>query len=100
MDRRDFEDLDSALAALREGAVAVVREGPLEPTQGFREYDPSEQVAARLAVSSGGVLSGRTAGVDVMGDGTLVPYAGAVRRRPLQGRTPDAALDAVREALA
>jgi hypothetical protein len=98
--RREFQDLDSALAALREGAVAVVREGPLEPVHGFREYEASEQVAARLAVSSGRFFGGRTAGVDVMGDGRLVPYAGAIRRRELEGRTPDAALDAVREALA
>ena len=100
VDRRDFGDLDSALAALREGAVSVVREGPLETIQGFREYEPGERVAARIAVSRGGLLRGRTAGVDVMGDGRLVPYAGGVRRRMLEARTPEAAIDAVREALA
>lgn len=100
VDRRGFDDLDSALAALREDAVSVVREGPLEPVQGFREYEPGDRVAARIAVSGGALLRTRTAGVDVMGDGRLVPYAGGVRRRILDGRTPEAALDAVREALA
>ena len=35
-----------------------------------------------------------------MGDGALVPYRGVVRKEKLEGRTPNAALDAVREALA
>jgi hypothetical protein len=98
--RRAFDNLDAALEAVRDEAVAVVRDGPLEPIQGFREYDPADRVAARFALKSGGILSTRAAGLDVMGDGTLVPFAGAFRRRPLAGSTPDAALAAMREALA
>ncbi len=84
---------------LRARAVDVVREGPLESAQGFREYEPAERVAARLSLSSGGRFTGREAGIDVMGDGAIVPYAGAVRKRRLEGRSPDRAIEAVREAL-
>ncbi len=77
----------------------VAREGPLEEVQGFRTYEPQDRVAARIELSSGGLLRGREAGVDVMGDGTLIPYRGAVRKHRLEGRTPRAALEAVREAL-
>jgi hypothetical protein len=34
-----------------------------------------------------------------MGDGALVPFAGVVRKRKLEGRTPDRAIEAVAEAL-
>jgi len=98
--RESFDDLDQAIAAVRREAAGVVQEGPLEPIQGFKTYDPGERVAARIELSTGGLLGGREAGVDVMGDGTLVPYQGVVRKRRLEGRTPDAALAAVREALA
>jgi hypothetical protein len=34
-----------------------------------------------------------------MGDGAIVPFAGVVRRRKLDGRSPDNAIAAVAEAL-
>ena len=68
---------------MRAAAAEIVRLGPRKPVAGFREYDPGEQVAARLAIWSGGMLRGREAGIDVMGDGALIPYAGVMRRRRL-----------------
>lgn len=97
--REAFDDLDDALGALRAAAVDVARDGPLEPIQGFRSYEPGDRVAARIELSTGRLIGGREAGVDVMGDGTLVPYRGVVRKERLEGRTPEAALAAVREAL-
>jgi hypothetical protein len=94
-----FYDLDEAIDAMREAAVEIVRRGPLDSASGFREYEPGERVAARLAIWTGGFLRGREAGIDIMGDGELIPYAGIVRRRPLDGRTPDRAFEAVTEAL-
>jgi hypothetical protein len=94
-----FYSLDEAIDAMRAEAVAIVRRGPLERKAGFREYEPGEQVAARLAIWAGGLLRGREAGIDVMGDGALVPYAGVVHRRILDGRSPDRAIEAVAEAL-
>jgi hypothetical protein len=95
----EFDDLDHVIAALRLHAADVVRDGPLAPAHGFRDYEPGERVAARLAVSTGGRFARREAGIDVMGDGAIVPYAGAVRRKQLDGRSPDRAIEAVREAL-
>jgi hypothetical protein len=94
-----YDALDGAIAAMRERAAEIVRRGPLDSAQGFREYDASERVAARLELSSEGFLRGREAGIDVMGDGALVPYAGVIRKRRLDGRTPDRAIEAVEEAL-
>ena len=95
----DYVDLHEAVAAMRAAAAEIVREGPLSTAQGFREYDPAEQVAARLELSSGGAWRGREAGIDVMGDGALVPFSGVLRRRRLDGRTPEQAFDAVEAAL-
>jgi hypothetical protein len=38
--------------------------------------------------------------MDLMGDGTLVPYVGAVRKEPLEPRQGESPFDAVRAALA
>jgi hypothetical protein len=99
VEHQSFDDLGSALAAFRERAAEIAREGPLESARGFREYEPSEQVHARLALSAGPPWRRREAGVDLMGDGAVIPYAGRLRRRRLHGRTPERALDAVAEEL-
>lgn len=65
----------------------------------LRDFEPSERVAARLELSSGGALRGRAAGVDVMGDGSVVPFAGGVMRRRLEVREGESAYDAVRREL-
>ena len=66
----------------------------------FREYQPGERVAARIEISTGGPLRGRDAGLDVMGDGRLVAYAGATRRRALELEAQETPFDAVRRELA
>ena len=50
----------------------------------LREFEPSDRVAARLEVSTGSVFRGRSAGIDVMGDGSIVAFTGGVGRRPLE----------------
>lgn len=62
----------------------------------LRDFEPAERVAARLEVSTGSFLRSRSAGVDVMGDGTLVAFAGGVARRelePREGESPYAAVE-------
>jgi hypothetical protein len=66
----------------------------------LRDFDPGEQVHARLEISSGGLLRRRDAGLDVMGDGTLVPFSGGVRRTELQLQDGQSAFDAIGAALA
>jgi hypothetical protein len=66
----------------------------------IRTYEPSQRVKARLEISTGGFLRGADAGIDVMGDGRLVPYHGGVRRRELELGARDDPYEAIREALA
>jgi hypothetical protein len=65
----------------------------------LREFTPAQRVAARIEIATGGWLRGRAAGLDVMGDGSLVPYAGGVRRRKLEPRAGESEVDAVRREL-
>lgn len=96
VDRERYEDLDAALAEARARAAAVIAGGGLGSVKGFRDYTPDERVQARIEVSGKGLLRGPEAGIDVMGDGTLVPYVGAVRKRRLQAATLDEAIAALR----
>ena len=90
VERERFEALDDAIGALRERTHELANAGRLGAAQGFKEYEPGERVRARLQVSTGGWLRGREAGIDVMGDGRLVPFVGAIRRRELDGDPFDA----------
>jgi hypothetical protein len=65
----------------------------------LREFKPSERVAARLELSTGGWLRGHAAGVDVMGDGSVVPFRGGIGRSELEPRYGESAFDAVRRYL-
>jgi hypothetical protein len=100
VDRERFDDLDEAVEELRRRAEEVRGEGPLGTVKAFRDYEPDKRVAARLELSAGGWLRGREAGIDVMGDGTLVPYTGGIRRERLESGQGRSAFEAVRKALA
>jgi hypothetical protein len=97
--RESFESLDDAMDAMERHSREIRAEGPLAEVNALRDYGPGERVHARLELSTGGLLRGREAGVDVMGDGALVPFAGVVRKRKLEPRGGQSALDAVRKAL-
>jgi hypothetical protein len=64
----------------------------------IRTYEPGQRVKARLEISAGRFMRRTDAGLDVMGDGRMVAYAGGIRRRKLeQGESPyDAIGDALR----
>ena len=99
IERERFEGLDEAIASLERHAEEVRAAGPLDGVSALRRFEPEQRVAARLELSTGSFLRRRDAGLDVMGDGTLVPYAGGVRRRPLKPDERDSPFDAVRGAL-
>jgi hypothetical protein len=94
-----FEHLDAAIAAMESKTREIRREGPLDEVKAIRDYEPGQLVHARLELSRGGFLRRREAGLDVLGDGALVPYVGVVRKRRLEREGGDSAFDAVREAL-
>jgi hypothetical protein len=97
--REGFASLDEAIRALERGALQIRGEGPLEEVSTLRDFEPRDRVHARLEVSTGDLIRGSEAGIDVMGDGTLLPYAGVVRKRRLELRGGQTAFDALREAL-
>jgi hypothetical protein len=99
VERQSFATLDEAVAAMERRADRIRAEGPLDEVHGVRDYEPSERVHARLELSAGGLFRGREAGLDVMGDGALVPYVGVVRKRKLDVRAAGSAFDAVRDAM-
>jgi hypothetical protein len=97
--RKGFASLDEAVEALERHAREIRGEGPLPEIGALRDFEPGQRVHARLELSTGGLVRGREAGLDVMGDGALVPYAGVVRKRRLEPRDGETPFDAVREAL-
>jgi hypothetical protein len=99
VDKARYDSLDEALEEARARAAAVLAEGRVGTVKAFRDYTPDQRVQARIEVSGKGLLRGPEAGIDVMGDGSLVPYAGAVRKRPLEAGTLDDAIEALRHAL-
>ncbi len=94
-----FDELAEAVAKMRERAFAIRAEGPVEPTSLLRDYAPTDQVHARLQLRGKGLLHKPTAGVDVRGDGTFVPYRGGAGREELDPTEHDTPFDLVRETL-
>jgi hypothetical protein len=97
--RESFDELDAALAAMGRRADEIRSEGPLDEVSAIRTYEPGQRVHARLELSTGGFFRGREAGLDVMGDGTLVPYVGVVRKRRLEPARDESAFYAIRREL-
>jgi len=83
----DYETLNQALAAVGREA-----RGDRRAVEALgRTYEPSQLVAARIELKG----AGRTAGIDVRGDGTLVAWTGRFRRKELEGE----ALEALRQSV-
>jgi hypothetical protein len=99
VDHERFDDLGAAVAAMRERALAIRSEGPLRPVKSLRDFEPRDQVHARLQLSEKGLFRKAVAGVDVRGDGTFVPFKGGVVREELDPTDHDTPFDLVRETL-
>ncbi len=85
---------------MRERALAIRSEGPNRPVNSLRRFEPRQQVNARLQLSRRTGLFGKeTAGIDVRGDGTFVPFAGGVTREELDPSDHETPFELVRETL-
>jgi hypothetical protein len=100
VEHESFEGLDEAIAAMRERALAIRSEGPVERVAGFKDFEPRDQVHARLQLTGSGMLRKPTAGIDVRGNGEFVPFRGGIRREELDPAADETPFDAVRETLA
>jgi hypothetical protein len=97
--KQRHDDLDAALAAierisdeLADGAYARPAGGTL-----IRRLEPVQQVVGRVELRGPGRMR---AGVDVRGDGSTEAYTGRVRRRLVEQRRRESAVDALRRVLA
>lgn len=95
-----FEELGEAVAAMRERALAIRAEGQ-PPTRAsmLRDFEPRDQVRARLQLTGPGLLRKPTAGVDLRGDGTFVPFRGGLQREEMDPASHETPFDVVRESL-
>jgi len=99
VDHAQFDDLAEAVASMRERALAIRAEGPARLVRSLRDFEPGDQVQARLQLSGRGLFRKPVAGVDVRGDGTFVPFKGGVVREELDPTDHDTPFDLVRETL-
>lgn len=96
VERSSAESLETALDAVEAAARAVARSERRAPVDlRIRAYAPADQVVARVEVQGRGVR----AGVDVHGDGSMTAHTGRMRRTPVEERTEETALAALRRAL-
>jgi hypothetical protein len=94
-----FDTLEEALEHARGRVDAALREGRLGTVKMLREFTPDQRVASRIEVSGARLFRGPEAGLDVMGDGTVVAYRGAIRKEALAADTLDEAFERIAEAL-
>ena len=94
-----FDDLAEAVAEMRRRALEIRAGGPVETASLLRDFEPQDQVQARLELRGRGLLRKPAAGVDVRGDGTFVPFRGGVGREELDPSRHDTPFDLVRETL-
>ena len=95
----EFETLEEAIGEMERRASEVRAEGPLPPSSALRNFEPGDQVHARLQISGRGLLRKPTAGIDVRGDGSLVAFRGTVAREELEPDAGETPFDAVRKTL-
>ena len=94
-----FDTLDEALEHARDRVDAVLREGRLRTVSMLREFTPDQRVQARVEISTARFLRGTDAGIDVMGDGSVIAYRGGINREALDADTLDEAFERLRDAL-
>lgn len=97
--RLSFDDLDEAVAEMRRRALEIRARGPARKVKMLREFEPRDQVVARLQLSGRGLLRKPVAGVDLRGDGTFMPFTGGVARVELDPSDHDTPFDLVRDTL-
>ena len=99
VEHQTFDDLGEAVDAMRERALELRAEAAPKTASLLGTYGPGDQVQARLQLTGRGLLRKPTAGIDVRGDGTFMPYRGGMGREELDPSGHDTPFDLVRETL-
>ena len=95
----EFEQLDEAVEVMRERAMGVRAAAGPKTAELLGTYKPADQVQARLQLTGPGRFRKPVAGIDVRGDGSFVPFRGAIRREELDPSGHETPFDLVRETL-
>lgn len=80
VEREPHEDLEDAIEALRAHVEAIRATEDLPTVKMLRTFEPAQRVKGRVEISTGKIFRRREAGVDVMGDGSIVPFVGGSAR--------------------
>jgi hypothetical protein len=99
VDRKKFDNLDDALAETGRRLEQIRSEGGLPPINALRDFAPGQRVHARFELDGPGLIRGPKGGIDLMGDGSIVAYAGAIRKEPLAADSLDDAVERLGQAL-
>jgi hypothetical protein len=96
--KRRYDELTDALAAMEEISAELADGASARPAGGtlIRKLEPVQQVIGRIELAGPAKLR---AGVDVRGDGSTEAYTGRVRRRLVDQRRRESAVDALRRVL-
>ena len=97
--REKFDSLDEAIDEARLRVEHIRREGGLPTISVFRTHTSDQRVQARIEISGPGLIRTPEGGIDVMGDGTAIPYTGAIRKERLEAGSMDEAFERLRSAL-
>ncbi len=99
--RKRFDDLEPALAALEVRAGELARTAPRKPVDvKYKRFEPIAQVTARIELSGPErLVPAVRAGVDVRGDGSTEAYLGRVQREVVERRKGESACRALRREL-
>ena len=100
VDSEKFDSLDEAVDDARRRVEEVRREGGLPAISVFRTHAPDQRVHARIEISGPGLIRAPEGGIDVMGNGTVIPYTGTIRKETIEADSLDQAFDRLRSALA
>jgi hypothetical protein len=97
--REKFGSLDDAIDEARRRVEEIQRDGGLPTISAFRKHTPDQRVEARIEISGPGLIRSPEGGIDVMGDGSVIAYTGAIRKETIRADSLDQALDGLREGL-
>jgi hypothetical protein len=98
--REKFATLDEAIENVRRRVEEIRREGGLPAISAFRQHNPDQRVHARIEISGPGLIRGAEGGIDVMGDGHAIAYAGAIQKERIDADSLEEAFERLRDALA
>jgi hypothetical protein len=97
--REKFADVDGAIAYAERRVDEIRREGGLPTITAFRKHTSGQRVKARIEISGPGLIRSPQGGIDLMGDGTVIAYTGAIRKETIEADSPGQAFERLRAML-